>query len=300
MATAAAKTVRPSPRRASRRAGEITGAEALRRIRQLEEETIPWRRAGTVDGLRQTPAGRALPAAERYLRGSARSGPPGTGGSRPPGTATGSIDPDAASTAREGARQREALLRWAGKHRRLIDARLEARLVNICGVEHDVFHDDAAGRWVKITKPGKSGMELHAREELRGVTATLITGDALPASYLRRLVLANEKLGDDFCLHGVIDRPGGGLRLVVSQRHVRGVAATPAQIARHFTTAGFRQINAKAYYAHSANVFVTPEGATVPFDVGVQQPQGALLRAVSPPPTLSFDEEGEDQPALSF
>ncbi len=185
----------------------------------------------------------------------------------------------------------------------MIDLRLEEHLDGIGGVEHDVFHDAATSRWIKLTMPGKGGKELHARQEGLGIAPTLITEDALPSDYLRRLRLANDKLGDGFHLHGVIDTPRGP-RMVVSQPHVRGDPATPAQVARHFTTAGFQKINAKTFYhvgenllvsdAHIANVLKTPEGVVVPFDVGAQQPRGALLLAVKPAPVLSFDGEEED------
>ncbi len=158
--------------------------------------------------------------------------------------------------------------------------------------------------------PGKGGKEVHARQEGIGVSPTLITEDALPSAYLRRLHLANTKLGDGFCLHGVIDGPRGP-RLVVSQPHVRGEHTTPPQIAWHFTKAGFEKINAKTFYhvgenllvsdAHIANVLKTSEGAAVPFDVGVQQPAGALLLAVKPAPALSFDDWGdEDRQGMMF
>ena len=192
----------------------------------------------------------------------------------------------------------------------MIDPCLQERLDGIGGVEHDVFHDAASGRWIKLTMPRKGGKEVHARQESLGVPPTLITEDALPSAYLRRLQLANTKLGDGFHLHGVIDGPQGP-RMVVSQPHVRGEHTTPSQIAWHFTKAGFQKINAKTFYhvgenllvsdAHIANVLKTAEGAAVPFDVGVQQPVGALLLAVRPAPTLSFDDEdGEDAQSLMF
>ncbi len=180
--------------------------------------------------------------------------------------------------------------------------------MSIGGVEHEVFLDDDTSRWIKMTMPGKGGKELHAREEQPGVRPTLITEDALPSAYLRRLVLANERLGDDFWLHGVIDHPAGP-RLVVSQKHIRGEPASPREIARHFLTAGFTEVNAKTFYdagenllvsdAHTANVFRTSEGV-VPFDVCVQQPRGVLLEAVRPAATLSFDDWEEEQPTLTF
>ncbi len=181
--------------------------------------------------------------------------------------------------------------------------------MNLGGVEHEVFLDDATGRWIKLTMPGKAGKELRAVETGGvGVRPTLATEDALPSAYLHRLVLANTRLGDDYWLHGVMAHPAGP-RLVVSQRDISGEPASPEEIAQHFVTAGFEQVNAKTFFqraknllvsdAHTANVFRTPEGMA-PFDVCVQQPQGALRRAVEPAATLSFDDWDEEQPALGF
>ena len=95
----------------------------------------------------------------------------------------------------------------------------------------------------------------------------------------------------------------------MSQRDIDGEPASPEEITRHFVTAGYEQVNAKAFFqpfknllvsdAHTANVFRTTEGVA-PFDVCVQQPQGALRRAVEPATTLSFDDWEEDQPALGL
>ena len=275
----------------------------------LEDRVIPWQYGGDhapppPRRLREESAAHPLLAAEGLLRRSARAGAPGVGESVwEPGDTVGR-----AALAAEFERQGKQLVRWAHKNRRLIDRRLEERLVSIGGVEHEVFLDDDTSRWIKMTMPGKGGKELHAREESLGVRPTLVTEDALPSSYLRRLVLANRRLGDDFWLHGVIDHPAGP-RLVVSQKHLRGAPASPADIARHFTTAGFAEVNARTFYdpgenllvsdAHTANVFRTREGV-VPFDVCVQQPRGALLQAVKPAQTLDFDDWGEEQGALTF
>jgi hypothetical protein len=269
-------------------------------IKQLEEAVIPWQKqphgppSAPTRRLREASAANPLASAESFLRGSARSS---TARARRGGSAS----------AGESARQNQALLRWAAREHRLIDRSLEGQLVSIGGVEHDVFHDQGAGRWLKITRPGKGGKELQARNDERGVRPTLATEDALPSAYLRRLTLANDKLGDDFWLHGVIDAPLGP-RMVVSQRDVGGEPASTEEIARHFTAAGFVQINVKTFYhpkanllvsdAHRANVFRTAWGI-VPFDVGVQQPREALLAAVSPAPALRFDDD-EIQPPLEF
>ncbi len=277
-------------------------------IARLEESVIPWQNGGDEPRarrrLREEPAANPLRAAEGLLRKSARAGAPGPRGQR----ATGGTDAAAARAraAAEFARQGRQIFHWAQRHGRLIDRRLEERLVSLGGVEHEVFLDDATGRWLKMTMPGKAGKELHAREESLGVRPVLLTEDALPAAYLRRLRLANWKLGDDFWLHGVIAHPAGP-RMVVSQRDIDGEPATPEDIARHFVTAGYRQINAKTFYqpeknllvsdAHTANVFRTPLGVA-PFDVCVQEPRDALRRAVEPSPTLDFDDWGDEQAAL--
>ena len=173
-----------------------------------------------------------------------------------------------------------------------------------------MFLDDSTGRWLKMTMPGRGGKELHAFDVGGlGTRPTLVTEDALPSAYLRRLRLANDRLGDDFWLHGVIDHPAGP-RMVVSQRDIDGEPASPAEIARHFVTAGYAQVNAKTFYqpernllvsdAHTANVFKTSVGVA-PFDVCVQQPRDALRRAVEPAPTLRFDDwDGEAQSTLTF
>jgi hypothetical protein len=264
-------------------------------IKQLEETVIPWQdqRHGTTSRrLREAAAANPLAAAESLLRRGPRTGAPGARGG--------------GSGAADAAWQSETLLNWAEIQGRLIDPSLEDRLVNIGGVEHDVFHEQEAGRWIKITRPGKGGKEVQARPEHSGVRATLATEDASLAAYLRRLILANTRLGDDFWLHGVIDAAAGP-RMVVSQRHIGGEPATVLEIAKHFVVEGFMRVNQKTFYhpkanllvsdAHRANVFKTPMGI-VPFDVGVQEPEEELLLAVCPPPALSFEDEV--QPKLEF
>jgi hypothetical protein len=255
-------------------------------IKQLEETVLPWqnqRHGAPSRQLREAAEAHPLRAAESFLRRGPRPGAPGAGG--------GGSTSDAAW-------QGEALLAWAKARGRLIDPGLEDRLVNIGGVEHDVFYNQQTGRWIKITRPGKGGKQIQARHAHPGVRATLATEDASLAAYLRRLMLANTRLGDDFWLHGVVDTRTGP-RIVISQRHVGGEPATVLEIANHFVTEGFLRVNAKTFYhprenllvsdAHRANVFKTPMGI-VPFDVGVQEPEGHLLLAVRPSPSLSFED----------
>ncbi len=286
-------------------------------IARLEEAILPWRPEGgsnqtatvavaaqkAADSARrvcQAQAGGALGAAEGFLRGGLRAGAPGAH--------RGGPAHDAAAVADLTRRQLARLREWAGANARLIHPRLIGLLdhgqIRVGGVEHDVFHEVRTGRWVKLTLPGRSGKELRAIVALAGVRPTLETADALPADYLRRLVLSNELLGDDFCFHGVMDHPAGP-RLVVSQRHVRGEHAGAEAIARHFVQNGFQPINAKTFYdpeenllisdAHDGNVLRTAEGLLDPFDVCLQRPEGALRDAVAPAAALDFGAEASAQ-----
>lgn len=303
------------------RTGLAPMLESHAAIARLEEAIIPWQRQTNASQeeavpdparrLRQTHAGGALAAAESFLRGSLRPGPTGAHGRRPAdhaasGAACAAADPAA------GRQQLARLREWAHAHDRLIHPRLVSLLdrgqIRVGGVEHDVFHEVSTGRWVKLTLPGRSGKELQAQVEMPGVRPTLFTTDALPVDYLRRLLLANELLGDDFCFHGVLDDPAGP-RLVISQSHIRGEHAGTEAIAQHFLHIGFQPINAKTFYdpeenllvsdAHDGNVLRTTGGLLVPFDVCVQRPTGALRDAVTPAATLDFGPVSA-QGALGF
>ena len=268
-------------------------------IGKLEEKVIPWQNEG--HGPPTRPSRREatrypLFAAEDYFRRSARTG-------------AQSIDWEShAPSAAEFARQNEQFLAWAQRRGRLIDRSFEDRLDNLGGVEHEVFFDDATHRWLKLTMPGRAGKEMHAEEDMNQARPRLVTGDALPSSYLRRLALANRRLGDDYWLHGVIAHPAGP-RLVVSQRPVHGYRPSSEQIVDYFQSEEFRVINDKTFYhplanllisdAHDRNVFTTDGGMAL-FDVCVQHPRGALLRAVEYPPDLNFEDEREEQGALIF
>ena len=148
-------------------------------IARLEAEVIPWqsgRDGAPARRLREEPTAHPLVAAEGLLRRSARAGAPGAWRKTRRGKFAGchgivagratvrqSPPPERrADDAEEWARQSQQLLRWAARHGRLIDRRLEDRLVNLGGVEHEVFLDDATGRWIKLTLPGKAGKELRA------------------------------------------------------------------------------------------------------------------------------------------
>lgn len=168
-------------------------------------------------------------------------------------------------------------------------------------MEHDVFHCAETGRWVKFTLPGKAGKMIGVEPAGAGLPGRLVTEDAPPFVYLRRLTMANSRLGDDLWLHGVVDDPAGP-RMVVSQRDIGGEPASYEVIALHLGRHGFVPVNQKTFYhagenllvsdAHPGNVFCALQDV-IAFDVCVQRPEGALRAAVTPREALSFEEEGE-------
>lgn len=269
----------------------------LAAIRRLEAEIIPWHNPGADEPstrqIREASAGNPLASAEGYLGYRLRAGAQGAPGGRP-----------AANLADQG----RHLLDWAAREGRLIDRAFLGRLWNVGGVEHDVFHCAQTGRWVKFTLPGRGGQMIDVEPAGAGLPGRLVTGDAPPFVYLRRLTMANSRLGDDLWLHGVVDDPAGP-RMVVSQRDIGGEPASYEAIALHFGAHGFLAIkDRKTFYhpaenllvsdAHPGNVFCAPQGA-IAFDVCVQRPEGALREAVTPRGALDFGEEAE-QRGLAF
>ena len=262
-------------------------------VSRLELAIIPWL-PQTNEQQPQKPrkinAQTALKSAEGFLRRSASAGSSGSG--------------DSTGARTEIERQIGYLVQWAKINRRLISPALAQRSdVAIGGVEHDVFHDEVTGRWLKITKPNKCGMATMVHgEEVMGVPSALSLQDALPAVYLERLRLANTNFGDNLCLHGVIIA-GDGPRVVISQSHVLGESASPGQIAEYFKAAGFAAVKEKTFYndkenllisdAHSGNMLRNSAGFVVAIDMIVQRPQGTLRSAVEPKKKLSFDDDDE-------
>ena len=267
-----------------------------RAIYRLEHEVIPWLKPSNEQQpfqSRKVHAQSALKSAEGFLRRRTSTGTQGFGG--------------VAATRAEIEWQIGHLVEWATITGRLIDPRFAQNSdFDIGGVEHDVFHDEIAGRWLKITKPSKCGKAHYIHgEEVLGVPSALVLDDAFPTDYLERLRLANTNFGDRLCLHGVI-LTSAGARMVISQRHVPGGPATPEQITRYFEDHGFTQINQKTFYnsrenllvsdAHTGNMIKTARGIIVAIDVIIQRPVEILRRTVTPRELLNFDEEPE--PAL--
>ena len=159
------------------------------------------------------------------------------------------------------------------RNRRLIDRRLEDRLVATWAAWNTrCFLDDTTGRWLKITMPGKGGQGTPcAAMESDGLRRAADAGDRGRAALGVPAAAAcwrTTRLGDDFWLHGVIAHPAGPRMVVSASGTSAANRPAPAEIARHFVTAGYTQVNAKTFYAareknllvsdaHTANVFRT-------------------------------------------
>lgn len=85
------------------------------------------------------------------------------------------------------------------------------------GAEHDVFFHQPSGRWVKATHPWGAGFAV----DIEGGAATWLP--ATPLAYLRRMLLQNQRFGDDIRFEGVLNTRAGN-RLVISQPDVVGEA----------------------------------------------------------------------------
>ena len=145
------------------------------------------------------------------------------------------------------------------------------------GDEHQAWFDEVSNRWFKATYPNRFGLGWGR------------VGTATAAEYLSRLVLQNRCFGDDIRLVAVLNS-AGRIRVLTSQPHISGEAASASEIQQWFQEIGFRRRVAEgriAWYlrernlliadAHEGNVLKTPEGALVPIDLNIIQPEGDLL-----------------------
>ena len=150
------------------------------------------------------------------------------------------------------------------------------------GHEHEVWFDDILGRWFKVTHPPNSFGFAWGK-----------CGSATVGEYLTRLSLQNEYFGDDIELVALIDC-SRQLRIVISQPHVDGSAATAPEIQSWFTALRFIQLNcggSVAWYlkqenllvadAHEGNVLKTKDGELVPIDLNIIKPSGETFVWVS-------------------
>lgn len=145
------------------------------------------------------------------------------------------------------------------------------------GREHDVRYDPETGLWWKYTKPNMAGYTVSWDA---GVP---FMHNAQPLEYLERMLLQNEIFGDDVRLAGIWNPAGHDWRIITTQPHVNGDAATLEELAKAFEAVGFqvlpwqgigyagslavRKDGIDVWDVHPANVLISKDGLPVPFDV---------------------------------
>ena len=140
-----------------------------------------------------------------------------------------------------------------------------------------MWFDESIARWYKATYANRFGLAW-GRE-----------GSATAAEYLTRLRLQNQYFGDDIRLVSLVNSEGR-LRIVTSQPHVVGEAASLAEIQTWFEELCFSRLEVGgriAWYhrlenlliadAHEGNVIKSTLGPLVPIDLNIIRPSGELL-----------------------
>lgn len=197
------------------------------------------------------------------------------------------------------AKQRSALVKWAGENGLLIHSlpkEFEPRSKpevgeewnpneDPSGSEHDVFLDPKSHRVVKITK-SYDGLNHGFSPKVAFDGYDLSDGSTL--DYLQRLQNSNELFGDDVRLHAVLS-DGHGVKIVTSQPDISGNKASHEDIKTAMEAKGFEQIGGGSFYRrednsavfdlHSRNA-VMSKGSLLPFDAIVAHPSGELKEFV--------------------
>jgi hypothetical protein len=145
------------------------------------------------------------------------------------------------------------------------------------GREHDVRYEAETGLWWKYTKPNLAGYTVSWSEDVPYMH------NALPLDYLERMLRQNAIFGDDVRLVGLWNPAGHDWRIITTQPHVEGEAATLEQLGAAFEKVGFevlpwrgigytgslavRKDGIDVWDIHPANVLISEDGLPVPFDV---------------------------------
>lgn len=182
--------------------------------------------------------------------------------------------------------QNAALKKWAEDNQLLIkDVPALDERQNVGGAEHDVYHDPASGRWIKVTNGTMGAMGMTPAVTRSG---GFELRNATPLEYLESRKLQNQVFGDDIRLHAVEDE-GDHLNIVTSQPDVRGAKPTQPQIDSAMEDKGFRRMDDSTYYRksdnaavfdlHTDNAFIH-NGALLPIDAIVVHPSEDLVDAL--------------------
>lgn len=157
------------------------------------------------------------------------------------------------------------------------------------GQEHELFHDEATDRYLKVTRNGVFGLS-------PGIELALVSSaqearrfhlwEASPIEYLERLRLQNLLVPGLNHLEGVIHQANGELAIVTSQPRFEIIPVNVPEIDAWFAARDFRKITDSAYYrrednlgvfdAHDKNL-VRAGDDLIPYDVIPCHPAGGFL-----------------------
>ena len=148
------------------------------------------------------------------------------------------------------------------------------------GDEHEAWYDEKVGLWYKATYPNQFGL------------SWVRDGSACALEYLQRLVFQNDYFGDSIHLEAVV-QVGDRIRVLTSQPHIQGEAATPEEIQNWFLSLGFQRVEMGeriAWYhlelnllvadAHEGNVLRSETGKLFPIDLNIMRPEGEALTEI--------------------
>ena len=159
-------------------------------------------------------------------------------------------------------------------------------------MEHDLIYEGRPPeRVMKLTRGQRFGFLPYADPALvSGMVSDWFGLRAgTPLQYLRRMALTHELFPAlDHRLEGFAMLEGQ-FRIVISQRFVDPVPATPRAIADFFSAAGFERLLAEAWYRAADNVAIFDAGTTnviefagrlFPIDIVPVRPAGILLERI--------------------
>ncbi len=159
-------------------------------------------------------------------------------------------------------------------------------------MEHDILRmGEPVTRIAKITTGPKFGFQPYCDPMLRSgmVSDWFELRAATPLQYLRRMALTHELFPAlEHRLEGfaMLD---GMFRIVISQRFIDPVSASPKAIAKFFAKAGFAQLLPEAWCRAADNVAIFDTGTTnmlefaghlFPIDIVPLRPSGFMLERI--------------------
>lgn len=159
-------------------------------------------------------------------------------------------------------------------------------------MEHDILRvGNPVRRIVKITNGQKFGFTPYCDPMLVSgmVSDWFSLRAATPLQYLRRMALTHELFPAlEHRLEGFVILDGR-FHIVISQRFIEPVSASPEAIEGFFVSAGFEQLLPEAWYRAVDNVAIFDTGTTnilefagrlFPIDIVPLRPRGVMLKRI--------------------